>query len=212
MPSSAAASRIMPGFGLRQSQLSTCRWKQALTASTGSSRVISCIASTSDRGVTPFPTSGWLVTTKASPFQPVKTGRSLGIQPEILKPPRSEALAVTELWNDDDPIPIEKHRHQPSVTAYHSSACAARTMADQAEPDHSLEGIAALSILNGCSDIPATFCSLMAKEKRALSETIRRLGPPSIRKEFHVQHRVKPSVDSPGFLCSSCRLIISAKL
>src|SRR5262249_18295301 len=35
MPSSTAASRIMPGLGLRQSQCSPWPWKQALTASRG---------------------------------------------------------------------------------------------------------------------------------------------------------------------------------
>src|SRR6516165_10457001 len=64
MPSSTAASRIMPGLGLRQSQCSPWPWKQALTASRGNSRaMISCIASTSEWAIKPSPTSGWLVTT-----------------------------------------------------------------------------------------------------------------------------------------------------
>src|SRR5215813_6662894 len=52
--SSTAASRIMPGLGLRESQCSPLPWKQALTASRGNSRaMISCIASTSEWAIKP---------------------------------------------------------------------------------------------------------------------------------------------------------------
>src|SRR5499427_1828826 len=50
----------------------------------------------------------------------LETGRGVGIQPEILQPPRGEAAPVTEFRNNDYPIPIEKHGRSQSVgRAYH---------------------------------------------------------------------------------------------
>src|SRR5262245_39250863 len=53
-------------------------------------------------------------------LQPSKTGRGLGIKPEVLEPPGGEASPVSEFRNDNDPIPIEKYgRSQPGGRAYH---------------------------------------------------------------------------------------------
>src|SRR5262249_60837702 len=53
-------------------------------------------------------------------LQLLKTGRDVGIQPEILQPSRGEAAPVTEFRNNDYPIPIEKHGRSQSVgTTYH---------------------------------------------------------------------------------------------
>ena len=80
--------------------------------------MVSCIASTSDRAIKPFPTSGWFVIT--AKMKPLQTGCGFGVKPEILQPLRGEAAPVTEFRNDDNPIPIKKYgRPQPVGTAYH---------------------------------------------------------------------------------------------
>src|SRR5437588_2267784 len=45
---------------------------------------------------------------KAALFESIEARRSIGINPEILEPPRGEASPVLEMWNDDHPIPVKK--------------------------------------------------------------------------------------------------------
>ena len=46
---------------------------------------------------------------KACPLQSLKAGGSLRINPEVRQPPWGVAAPVTDVRNNDHPIPIEKH-------------------------------------------------------------------------------------------------------
>ena len=171
-----------------------CRWKQALTASTGSSRVmVSCIASTSDREIKPLPTSGWFVITanEAPPLQPLETGRGFGVL-EILQPPWGEAAPVAEFGNDDHPIPI---RNTAGPARGHGlpfrlPALQGR-MADEAVPNHGLKGLRQrgdpgridlrdhhhhVAVLGGVAAVPADDPEHFRRTRLARSTALTMLG------------------------------------
>jgi hypothetical protein len=75
-------------------------------------------------------------------FQPLETGRSVEVQPEILQSSWGEATPVAELRNNNHPIPIEKHGWSHRVgAAYLRLPTLQDWMADQAMRGHGLESL-----------------------------------------------------------------------